>query len=79
MAGAIAFQSWLSLAKPWGRVGTRRARPGTAPSGVFIITVFGGLADFTLALVIGHPLPLLSLILLAVGLTRGRRSQPAAS
>lgn len=70
MAGVIAFQGWLSIAKPWGRIGARRPLPATAPAWVFLATVLGGLADLALALVIGHPIPLLSLILLIVGLSR---------
>ncbi|MFI6078062.1 hypothetical protein ACIA5C_41685 [Actinoplanes sp. NPDC051343] len=70
MASAIAFQGWLSIAKPWGRIGPRRPLPGTAPAWVFAATVLGGLADLALALVIGHPMPLLSLILLIAGLSR---------
>jgi hypothetical protein len=74
MAGAIAFQAWLSLAKPWGRVrATRRAPAATGPRWVFVATVLGGLADLALALAIGHPLPLLSLILLGTGLARRPR------
>jgi hypothetical protein len=39
MAGAIAFQAWLSVAKPWGTVGGgRRTRAGTAPAWVFAMT-----------------------------------------
>lgn len=85
MAAAIAFQGWLSIAKPWGRIGPRRPLPATAPAWIFAATVLGGLADLVLALVIGHPMPLLSLILLIVGLSRrprwaaARRSEvPAA-
>jgi hypothetical protein len=71
MAGAIAFQGWLSVAKPWGRTRPgRRPAAGTAPPWVFVLTVLGGLADLALALVIGHPLPLLSLGLIVVGLAR---------
>jgi hypothetical protein len=74
MASAIAFQGWLSVAKPWGTIrGRRRAAAGTAPPWVFAAAVLGGLADLALALAIGHPLPLLSLILLAVGLLRRPR------
>jgi type IV secretory pathway VirB2 component (pilin) len=73
MAGAIAFQGWLSVAKPWGRVRPRPpVRPGTAPRWVFAVAVLGGLADLALAFVIGHPLPLLSLILLGIALVRRR-------
>jgi len=70
MASAIAFQGWLSVAKPWGKVRGRRNAMGTAPGWIFLVTVLGGLADLALALAIGHPLPLLSLALLAVGLVR---------
>lgn len=74
MASAIAFQGWLSVAKPWGTVrGRRRTPAGTAPWWVFAAAVLGGLADLALAFAIGHPLPLLSMILLAVGLPRRRR------
>jgi hypothetical protein len=73
MASAIAFQGWLSIAKPWGRIGPRRPLPATAPTWVFAATVLGGLADLALALVVGHPLPMLSLILLIVGLSRRPR------
>ncbi len=71
MASAIAFQGWLSIAKPWGPVGRRRTG-GTAPAWVFVTAVLGGLADLALALVIGHPMPLLSLVLLTVVLFRRR-------
>jgi hypothetical protein len=123
MASAIAFQAWLSIAKPWGSAGfrrlvlrtagrtqalpaagtwssgrrgeprlcpspapgppddaenpargrvrgTRRAPAATGPRWVFVATVLGGLADLALALAIGHPLPLLSVILLTIGLLR---------
>jgi hypothetical protein len=75
MAGAIAFQGWLSVAKPWGTIGERRrAAPATAPEWIFVITVLGALADLAVAQVVGHPLPLLSLLLLVVGLAaRPRR------
>lgn len=73
MAGAIAFQGWLSVAKPWGRVTGRRPSPATAPRWVFVMTVAGGLADLGIAFVVGHPLPLLSIVLMVVGLSRRPR------
>jgi hypothetical protein len=80
MASAIAFQCWLSIAKPWGKVrGPRRGPVATGPRWVFAATVLGGLADLALALAIGHPLPLLSLILLGVALVRRRRWLAARS
>ena len=73
MASAIAFQGWLSVAKPWGGIrGRRRTGGRTAPAWIFAATVLGGLADLALAFAIGHPIPLLSLILLAVGLLHRR-------
>ena len=86
MASAIAFQGWLSVAKPWGKIrAPHRAMPGTAPPWIFVATVVGGLADLAFAVAVGHPMPLLSLALIAVGLTRrprwsrGRTVQPANS
>jgi hypothetical protein len=49
------------------------ALSGQRPRGGFTATVLGGLADRTLALAIGHPLLLLWLVLLAVGLLRRPR------
>ncbi|MFG1918382.1 hypothetical protein [Micromonospora sp. NPDC048898] len=86
MAGAIAFQGWVSIRKPWGRV--RRAQRGTAPTGpgwIFAATVLGGVAELSIALVLGHPLPLLSVILIVLVLVSrrrwpgGRRGRPAAA
>jgi hypothetical protein len=73
MAGAIAFQGWLSVGKPWGRIRNRRRGTGTAPGWIFTITVLGGLTDLALAFALGHPLPLLSIGLLVVGLIRRPR------
>jgi hypothetical protein len=68
--------------KPWGTVrGGRRAVARTGPGWVFVATVLGGLAELALALVLGHPL--LSLILIVVVLSRrprwsgSRRTRPA--
>ncbi|MDQ0364870.1 hypothetical protein [Catenuloplanes indicus] len=66
MASAIAFQAWLSVAKPWGPVGRRRRGGNTGPAWVFVAAVLGGLADLALALVLGHPMPLLSIALIVV-------------
>ncbi|MDP9793294.1 hypothetical protein J2S43_001806 [Catenuloplanes nepalensis] len=80
MASAIAFQGWLSIAKPWGTVGRRRRRGGgTGPAWVFVAAVLGGLLDLGLAFVLGHPMPLLSIVLVVVVLARRRTwSAPAA-
>lgn len=73
MAGALAFQTWLSVAKPWGR--TPLARPGdrgaTAPAWVFVLGVGAPVADIVLGTWLGRPLPVCSLVVLAVLLGRG--------
>ncbi|MGV9774108.1 hypothetical protein [Streptosporangium sp. NPDC003464] len=64
MASAIAFQCWLSVAKPWRRTpwtGTPPKPP--APPGLlvsFIIAV--PLLDYLLASRLGHPAPLLTVL-----------------
>ncbi|MEV6348206.1 hypothetical protein [Actinoplanes sp. NPDC051851] len=69
MASAIAFQAWLSLAKPWGRI--RAARPApTAPRWIFVVAVAGTVVDLAVAFWAGHPMPLLCLTLLTVTLLR---------
>ncbi|MEV0713214.1 hypothetical protein [Asanoa sp. NPDC050611] len=81
MASAIAFQAWVSIRKPWGRV--RPGVRGTAPGWIFAATVLGGIAELSVALVLGHPLPLFSIILIVIVLvsrhrwTTNRRTRPA--
>ncbi|MCG8920813.1 hypothetical protein L6E12_34170 [Actinokineospora sp. PR83] len=73
MAGAIAFQAWLSVAKPRGRVpGGRGAAPGTAPTWVFVLACAVVPADIAIATVLGNPMPLLSLVTVMVAV--GRRA-----
>jgi hypothetical protein len=75
MAGAIAFQGWLSIAKPWGTLrGKRLSSRATAPRWVFVVAVLGTAADLVIAWLVGHPLPLLSLVLLTIVLSRRGRS-----
>jgi hypothetical protein len=78
MSSAIAFQAWLSIAKPWSRTpwAARDRRPAsgdTAPRWVFVVTVVVGLVDLATALAIGHPAPLFSLVTLGVWLVLRRR------
>ncbi|KZB82208.1 hypothetical protein AVL48_09760 [Amycolatopsis regifaucium] len=72
MASAIAFQAWLSIAKPWGKARSGGKLP-TAPTWVFVAAVAAPLADITAGLLLGFPLPALSLIVLIVQLVRRRR------
>ncbi|UUV35350.1 hypothetical protein NQK81_18535 [Amycolatopsis roodepoortensis] len=72
MASALAFQAWLSVAKPWGKVRSGAKLP-TAPTWVFVVAVLAPLTDITVGLLLGYPLPALSLIVLVVQLVRRRR------
>lgn len=63
MAGAIAFQAWLSIAKPWGRTKLYVKLP-TAPGWVFAATTLIPLADLAIGYSLGFPLPALSLLFL---------------
>ncbi|MFG1803705.1 hypothetical protein ACGFI4_26545 [Micromonospora carbonacea] len=82
MAGAIAFQAWVSVAKPWSTTrwmpADRRQAAGTAPRWVFVATVVGVAADLAVAALLGHPAPLISLIVLGTWLLlRRRQNRPA--
>lgn len=70
MASAIAFQAWLSVAKPGGRRAGRK--PATAPAWVFATAVLAPVADIALGLVLGFPSPLVAL--LAIALAAGSRT-----
>ncbi|EME57692.1 hypothetical protein [Amycolatopsis decaplanina] len=71
MASALAFQAWLSVAKPWGKVRSGAKLP-TAPAWVFVAAVLAPLADITVGLFLGYPLPALSLLVLIGQLVRRR-------
>ncbi|MFI5564803.1 hypothetical protein ACIA2T_36405 [Amycolatopsis japonica] len=71
MASALAFQAWLSVAKPWGKVRSGAKLP-TAPTWVFVAAVLAPLTDITVGLLLGYPLPALSLAVLLVRLVRRR-------
>jgi uncharacterized membrane protein len=79
MASVLAFQVWLSVAKPWKRTPwAPAAKPPTAPRWVFAAGVFTPLADVTIGVFWGRPLPALSLIMLIVlGLELRRRRRRA--
>ncbi|MCI2417819.1 hypothetical protein MOQ72_10320 [Saccharopolyspora sp. K220] len=75
MASAIAFQAWLSVAKPWRRTpwAGKRKLP-TAPNRVFVAAVIAPLIDIATGIVLGFPSPLCQLIVLTTALiTRHRR------
>lgn len=77
MAGAIAFQAWLSVAKPGGRTrwaAERRVRLPVAARWVFVLAVVAPLVDMAVGIAVGFPLPVLSLagVGVAVGVRRRR-------
>ncbi|WP_434219639.1 hypothetical protein [Amycolatopsis nalaikhensis] len=77
MASALAFQAWLSIAKPWRKTPwSPAAKPPTAPTWVFIAGIGAPVVDVAAGLALGYPLPALSLVTLIVLLgfeRRGRR------
>jgi hypothetical protein len=80
MATALAFQAWLSVAKPGGKTPWAPPRkPPVAPTWVFVAGTVVPFADFALSLTQGGPRPLFSLIALAVILSlRPQRLRSAA-
>ena len=69
MAGAIALQAWLSVAKPGGRTRWARdrrtgraVRLTVAAPWVFVVAVVAPLIDIAVGLAVGFPLPVLSLL-----------------
>lgn len=82
MAGALAFQAWLSVAKPWGRTplaARARTRPSTAPRWLLALTVLVPIIDIPFGiLIIDRPLPALSLAILAIALVARTRQHHRA-
>jgi hypothetical protein len=81
MAGAIAVQAWLSVAKPGGRTrwaterGTGRpVRLPVAAPWVLGVAVAAPLVDIAVGTVVGFPAPLLSLIGVGVAFAVRRRA-----
>jgi hypothetical protein len=88
MAGAVAFQAWLSIAKPWPRTAVarrERARGRTrlprAGAPLLAAGVLAPVADLGLTALTGFPTPALELaVVLGAGVARRRaltRSAPA--
>jgi hypothetical protein len=81
MAGAIAFQAWLSVAKPGGKTRWSRDRRSgrplrlpTAAPWVFAMAVIAPLADIAVGTALGFPSPFLSLVVLGVAVGVRRRA-----
>ncbi|MFI6101531.1 hypothetical protein ACIA8G_38805 [Lentzea sp. NPDC051213] len=64
MIGAIAFQTWLSVAKPWGRTpwADPKVKLPTASATTFLLALAIPAADFAISLYTGWPMPFLMLI-----------------
>ncbi|UOX86440.1 hypothetical protein MUY14_32465 [Amycolatopsis sp. FBCC-B4732] len=79
MASALAFQAWLSIAKPGRKTPwSPPAKPPTAPAWVFVAGVGAPAFDVTAGLLLGYPLPALSLVtLIVLGFERRRRRRRA--
>ncbi|WP_318305851.1 hypothetical protein [Amycolatopsis solani] len=75
MASALAFQAWLSVAKPGRKTPwSPAAKPPTAPAWVFVAGVAAPTFDVVAGLLLGYPLPALSLVtLIVLGFERRRR------
>ncbi|MGY0499949.1 PDR/VanB family oxidoreductase [Nocardia sp. FBN12] len=71
MAAVLAFQVWLSVAKPWGRTpwGERaRTRPVAAPTWLYALGVLAPLVDLGFGVAVGDPTPVVSLSTLVIAL-----------
>ncbi|GAA3539403.1 hypothetical protein GCM10022222_23680 [Amycolatopsis ultiminotia] len=77
MAGGLAFQAWLSVAKPWPRTPwSRTAKPPNAPTWIFAAGLAAPVIDIAAGLALGYPMPALSLIMLVVLLVRRPKTLP---
>lgn len=79
MASALAFQTWLSVAKPWRRTPWAARKPATAPNRVFAAGVLAVPTDIALSVAVGFPAPLFEVVVLIVVLSarpRRLRRQP---
>lgn len=80
----LALLVWVSVAKPWGRIGRapapRAARP-RVPSSRYLLACLPPLVDYATSLAAGFPVPLLQLATVlgypAIAARRHRRHDPA--
>ncbi|MGW3967318.1 hypothetical protein ACWED2_46405 [Amycolatopsis sp. NPDC005003] len=80
MASALAFQAWLSVAKPWKKTPwSASAKPPAAPTWVFVAGMAAPAVDVAAGITLGYPLPALELVMLIVllGFERRRRRRRA--
>ncbi|WP_433785404.1 hypothetical protein ACQPX6_03305 [Actinomycetospora sp. CA-101289] len=77
MAGAVAVQAFLSVAKPWGTTPVARrsrARPPRAPWPLPAAGVVAPLVDVGLTVALGFPAPLAEVVVLVVVAVARRRA-----
>jgi hypothetical protein len=82
MIGAIAFQTWLSVAKPWKRTpwADPKIKLPTASTGTFVLALVIPAADFALSLWMGNPMPLFMLVaVIAYSIRRAARARNRSS
>ncbi|GHH51673.1 hypothetical protein [Lentzea cavernae] len=85
MISAIAFQAWLSVAKPWGRApwADPKVKLPTASTATFVVALVVPVIDFTIGLRMGNPMPMTMLIIVIAysirRAARGRRRSSDAS
>ncbi|MEU0878915.1 hypothetical protein ABZ345_09980 [Lentzea sp. NPDC005914] len=82
MVGAIAFQTWLSVAKPWGRTpwADPKIKLPTANVTTFALALAIPAADFAISLYTGRPMPFLMLItVVACSIRRAARGRIRSS
>ncbi|MCP2166815.1 hypothetical protein [Goodfellowiella coeruleoviolacea] len=85
MASAIAYQAWLSVAKPWSRTpwtsAAARQRAASQPGAPrwLLATALAVPADIGLGLVVGFPAPLAEVVVLAARLVARQREQRAVT
>ncbi|MFJ8961116.1 hypothetical protein ACIRG5_17170 [Lentzea sp. NPDC102401] len=82
MIGAIAFQAWLSVAKPWGRTpwADSKVKLPTASAFTFVAALVIPVIDFAISLWRGNPMPLLMLItVIGYSIRRAARARRRSS
>ncbi|WP_434440287.1 hypothetical protein [Lentzea sp. E54] len=82
MVGAFAFQTWLSVAKPWGRTpwADPKVKLPTASTKAFVLALTIPLVDLALGLYLGHPMPMTMLVtVIAYSIRRAARGRNRSS
>ncbi|MDX8145254.1 hypothetical protein SK854_24295 [Lentzea sp. BCCO 10_0061] len=82
MISAIAFQAWLSVAKPWGRTpwANSKVKLPTASTFTFVAALVIPVIDFAISLWRGNPMPLLMLItVIGYSIRRAARARRRSS